>query len=184
MTDQETLSKKEYEFLNAIDKQNALIEKLKTALDNEKKTLEAFKTEKSCLSNDCLTLKAEIETLKKQLEEEITEAQHYIDEVEKINETFTEINEELKQNNLESEKTIAELKQNGLSEKDLLFFRACKADIVLKKLMEEGKKQIKVDELKTAKFPMELLGIDDAGVETSNYILKNIDTTIYKLTQK
>ena len=202
-TENETLTKQEFLYLQTIDKQNVLLEHLKQqnesnkgqaeklrmelesiksehhTLIDEKKTLIAHhKEEKSKLDAEIKSLKAEVEEEKGSADDLQAKCQEYCDASEHACELLEIENRKFRME-------AVSLRRRLTTPQDKLFLNMCKGDLVLAELGKH-KNVFTHDELLENDFPPELLDGDKPfeGITSSNHILiKNPKTNNYELTQ-
>lgn len=171
----ETLSKQEYQYLKNIEKLEQLVEKL------EAKGKEQTRTERQ--------LTARVDELENEINEHSEEHEkqdnlihglkrsnsNYIDRDRSLNAQLAEsVKEATKLRDIlyEKNKKIELLENKALSEKELLFYYACKADLVLSEFVKQKKLNILPEELKSKGFsPLLIEQIMKEPMVTSNYTL-------------
>jgi len=210
-TQAQVLTKQEWEYLNTIEKQNTLLEKLKQQSESNKTSLEVQKTEIEKLTTEKNKLDAEINTLTKELSElkpayelmakelETVKGAHELmaKELTELKSTHEPLKADLEETTKESQahvdniecqnddllKQIEDLKEQVLTSEEMLFFQGCKADIILAELFQQ-KKILNLRDLREKKFPMTLLepvGNEPSGVTTTNFRLIRTGVNAYQL---
>ena len=174
------LSKAEYTYIRTIEKADELIAKQEASLKKEKSISEKLTKEVETLSStneistkELTKLNSENEKLTADLLETTKECQLHVNNIEVQNDELLE--------------QIEELKTQILTEKEMLFYHSCKADIILAELYKQ-KREFTIEELKEKKFPVILLetkGEEPSGMETTNFkLIKNTEQNEYQLSKK
>ena len=189
------MTKENFQYEKIIDKQEQVISKQDARINEDANTIKELQSQaensKREVSESILLIEEKDEIIldmQETINAKSTAIRIYktqVDEYTKVTEELNKVTEglkiELKAKDAtiaEKTKRIEELESASLSPTELLFYYACKADLVLYNYVQEGKLNLTYDELKAKKIPIEFLEqVKKKSFETTNYVLTFTDNT-------
>lgn len=191
MTDTDFITKEIFQYEKNSEKQEQIIEKQDARLKANENTIQELQAQvetqqKTIVENNTTIGQNEevIFELNETLDLKSTAIQNYKTQVDEYIKTVEGLkNEVSSKDSIIAEKTkrIEALERTSLNPSELLFYYACKTDLVLYNYVQEGKLNLTYDELKAKKIPVEFLEqVKKQPFETTNYVL-TFNDNIYRI---